>query len=136
MRGTRREAAILRHAVETGYRFESTEQHASGKAIGLAADVHAVVHAVDGVDIGMAGGTEEDLVPRRGSAMRVGGGIGRVVVRAEIGLDLDDASGDQAMFGLVDEELAEEFGSDELGAAFEEAAGEQATGGRPTLPDP
>ena len=89
-------AAIRGHQVHAGDRLQRAQQHAACVALGFAADVHAEVSAVDGVDIGVPGRAEENLVARSGSAMRVGGRVGRVVVRAQVGLDFDDAPGDQA----------------------------------------
>ena len=50
-------------------------------------EVHAVVHAVDQVDVQVTGRAEHDRRARRGAAAGVRG----EVARAEIGLDLDDA---------------------------------------------
>jgi hypothetical protein len=42
----------------------------------------------------------------------VGGGVGRVVVGAEISLDLHHAAGEKAGIGLVNQELAQKPGRD------------------------
>jgi hypothetical protein len=60
--------------------------------------------------------------------MRVGSRVGLLVVRTEVGLKLDDAPGDDAGRGAMDEQLTEEPGSDTLGGILKEAAGHEAAG--------
>jgi len=58
--GYGRKAAVDGHlggAVLAGW-LEGAEQNAAGRALGLAGDVHAEVAAIDGIDIGVGGGTE------------------------------------------------------------------------------
>jgi hypothetical protein len=50
------------------------------------------------------------------------GGVDGVIVGAEVGLNLDDAAGDHALTGAVDEELAEQARSDEGRRELEEFA--------------
>jgi hypothetical protein len=121
-------AAIGSHAREAGYRFERTDKDAARKALDLATDVHAVITAVDGVNIGVPGRTEEDEVARGGTAMRVGGWIGRDVVGAEVGFDFDDSSGYDATGFAVREHFAEETRGYDFRAGFEEGAGKQTAG--------
>jgi hypothetical protein len=47
-----------------------------------------MVHAVDEIDIGMAGRAEHGLGPRREPL----GGVRGQIVRAQVGLDFDDAA--------------------------------------------
>jgi hypothetical protein len=94
--------------MEAGYGFESADEDAAGEVVGFAGDVHAEVAAVDGVDVGVPGGAEEDLIAGSGAAMGVGGRVGRGAVGAEVGFGLDDA----ACHFAVDEKLAEEAWSD------------------------
>jgi len=54
--------------------------------------------------------------------------VGRIVVRTEIGLDFDDASGHHTTLGSVDQQLAEQAGRDQFRRAVEEGAGKQAAG--------
>ena len=74
----------------------------------------------------MTCGAKQHQVPRRGAAMRVGGRVGRVVVRAEISLDLDDASGQHAMPVSVHEQLAQETRRDVFWRVLKESARKQA----------
>ena len=71
----------------------------------------------------MPGGAEEDCVARRGSAMRVGGRVWLLVVRAEVGLDFDDAPGYDPGRSAMDEQFSKEPGSDMLGGVLKRAAG-------------
>lgn len=123
------EAAVGEHLLDSGDGLKGAEEDAAGLARDFTAEVHAEVHSVDGVDVSVAGGTEEDLVARRGTAEGVGGRVRRGVVRAEIGFDFYDAAGQLAVGSAVDEELAEETWGDELGRVFEEGAGEEGHGG-------
>ena len=53
----------------------------------------------------MAGGAEEDLVPRCRSAMGVGCWIGRVVMRPKVGLGFDNPASQDMTGESVDEQL-------------------------------
>lgn len=91
--GAGREAAVQGHSSEAGEGFEGAEQDAAAPAFYFAGEIHAVVAAVDEVEIGVAGGTEENAVARGGTAMGVGRGVSERIVRAEVGFDFDDAAG-------------------------------------------
>jgi hypothetical protein len=65
-------------------------------------DVETVVHAIDEVDVGAAGWTEEDGVVWSEAAGGVGGGVGET----EVGLDFDDAACEALAVEIADEELA------------------------------
>ena len=67
--------------------LQGAEQQGPGIARGQAGDVEAIVVAVDEVDVGVAGGSEENLVAGGLAA----GGVGGIVVGTEIGLEFDDA---------------------------------------------
>jgi hypothetical protein len=75
----------------------------------------------------MAGGAEEYTVAGSGPAMGVRRGVGRIVVRAEIGFDFDDAAGKVLravlVFDPMDEDLAEQARSHDVRLSFEEGAG-------------
>src|SRR5579871_2267159 len=128
MRGIWREATIVRHQVDSGDRVEPTEQQSPGQAVGLAAYVHAEVLPVDGVDVGMARGAKEDQRSRGGSAVRMSGGVGRIVVGTEVGLDFDNPSGDYAFLCSMDEQFTEQQRRNALGGVLEEAARNEAAG--------
>lgn len=123
-----RQAAICSHEVQPGDRFKGTEQDAAGEPFGFATDVHAEMKAVDLVDIRMPGGAEEHRVSRRWSAMRVGGRVWLLVVRTEISLDFDDASGYDPGGSAMDEQFSEQLGSDALGGVLKKAAGHEPAG--------
>lgn len=101
-------AAIGSHAIEAGERLEGAQEKTASETRSLAADIHAVITTVDGIHISKSGWAEEDGVAGRGPAMGVGGGIGRVVVGTEVGLDLDDAPNEalRAVRYLADKEFA------------------------------
>ncbi len=120
------EAAICGHEVQSGDWFERAEEDAAGEAFGFATDVHAEMKAVDLVDIRMSGGAEEDCVAGSETAMRMGGRIWLRVVRAEVGLDLHDAPGDDAGRGAMDEQLSQEPGSDALRGVLKKTARHEA----------
>lgn len=121
-------AAVVGHAVETCERFEGAEQDAAAAALYFAGEIHAVVAAVDEVEIGVAGRTEENAVAPGGAAMRMGRGVGARIVRAEVSFDLDDAAGEPAEASAVRKDFAEETRSDALGRGFEEGAVKGAAG--------
>jgi len=54
--------------------------------------------------------------------MGVGGGVCRVVMRAEVGFHFDDAASYDPTFGAVDEELAEQAWGDKLRRGLEKSA--------------
>src|SRR5271170_3193225 len=86
--------------------------------------VEAVVHAVDEVDVGAAGWTEEGEVVGGEAAVGVGGGVGET----EVGLDLGDAAGEALAVEIADEKLAEEGSRDDLGGAGVEGSWEELRG--------
>jgi len=78
------------HGFDTADGFEGAEENASCFSGGLATDVGAVMIAVDEVDVSVAGRSEKNRVAGGESVVGVGSGIGE----AEVGFDLDDASGE------------------------------------------
>ena len=101
--------AIQGHRISANQRLQRTQQYTTRAARGLAGDVHAEVSAVDGVDIGVPGATKENGVPGRGAAVRVGGGVGWLVVRAKVGLGFNDAAGKDLRTVLVFDPMEEDF---------------------------
>ncbi len=112
------EAAGPGHYFDAGERFEGAEKNAAGAALGFAGDVEAVVIAVDEVDVGVAGGAEEDGIA--GGA--AGGGVSCGVVFSEVGFDFDDAGGERIASAIADEDFAEEFAGHAAGIAVVEGA--------------
>jgi len=103
-----RKAAIDGHLAESAgvaERFEGTQENGPGPPHGFAGDVSAEVATVDCVDVSMP------CEPKRTSLRGVGpvgmrSRVGRVVVRAEIGLDFDNPTGEDQAAGTVDKKLA------------------------------
>ena len=83
-------ATVLGHCFKAGHWFERAEQDSACLAIRFAGDIEAEVLTVDGVDVGVAGWTEQDGVSRRGAAMGMGCRVRRIVVGTEVGFHLDD----------------------------------------------
>ncbi len=121
----RRKTAVARHRVKASHWFERAEEDSTGHAIGLTGDVEAVVLAVDGVNVRVTRRTEENDVARRGTAISVGCGIRWIVVRTEVGFNLDDAAGKDFAPDAMDEEFAEQARRYELGRVFVETARER-----------
>ncbi len=84
---------IPRHLFQPRHRLQGAQQNASCLALHFAGDVHAIVAAVNRVNIGMPSRPEEHAIPWRRAAMRVRRRIGRLVVRAQVRLDLDNPAG-------------------------------------------
>ena len=97
------------------------QQHRRRAAVGGADQVHAEVHAVGEVDIGVAGRAEHHRVPLGLPPVRMRGGIGRARVR----LDLGEPDRDQAGRGLVLEDAAEQIRCDLDGKPGQEVPRDQ-----------
>jgi len=117
-----RDAAIFSHPgdAEIAYGLESAKQNAPGSSYRLAGYIHAEVSAVYGVYICVAGGSEDHLVSRSWAAMRMRRGIGRVVVRTEIGFYFNDPAENRAFAGAANEEFPEQPGSHVRGMKLKE----------------
>jgi hypothetical protein len=76
----------------------------------------------------MARGTKKNGVPGSGAAVGVGSGVRRVVVGAEVSLGLDDAAGENAGGGAMDEKLAEKARGYLLRRGLEKGSGEWVPG--------
>ena len=115
-RGVRGQFAIGGHGFLTENRFERTDQDAAGHAYRLTCDIDAVVHAVNEVDVGMAGRSEHDAISFGDAAEAVGCWIGCFSdMRAEVSFDFDDAAGEPAGRGAAGEQFAEKPRRDDLG---------------------
>jgi len=116
---------IPRHLLRSGNWFQRAQQHAASSALGLASDIRAKVSPVDCIDIRMTCGTKENGVPRRGAAMGVGGRVGRIVVRTQVGLGLHDPSGQQPECRNVRQQLAQQARGHQLRRRRKEGARQQ-----------
>ena len=108
-------AASLAHGLEASEGLKRPDEDAAGGAVGLGDDVEALVHPVDEIDVGMAGGAEDDAGARGESA----GGVGSEIADTEVGFDFDDAAGGF----VVDENLAQQVARDGGGGAAVEGVG-------------
>ena len=101
--------------------FKGAEKNRPGFTFVLACDVEAIVIAVDEINIGMAGGAEQD----RSAGSVAGGGVGRGIELSEVGFDFDDAGG-ETWGSVAYQDFADEFESHTTGIAREEGTGERA----------
>jgi hypothetical protein len=108
-------AGAVEAAGERGERAESAEQDAAGGAGGFGDDVEAFVDTVAEIDVGSAGGAEQDT----GAGGEAAAGVSGKVGGAKVGLYFDDAPGSLA----VDERFAEKGAGDRNGVAGIEAFG-------------
>lgn len=122
------ETPIADHLFEASNRLERSEQNGPGLALFLAGDVHAVVQAVDGVNISVSGGAEEYLVAWGGSAMGVCRWVGGIVMRTEVCFELDDAAGKPSRGRAAREDFAKQARGDVLYRRFKERALHQSPG--------
>lgn len=87
-------------AAGPGDAHNAPDQDAAGGAIGFGDEVQALVHAVNEVDVGAAGRSEDDA----GSGCDASGGMGGFVVSSQVGFDFDDRGG----HGSEDEDFAQQ----------------------------
>ncbi len=90
------------HVRNAGYWFEGAQQDAGTDAGSFARNVEHIRGAIAQVDIGMTGFQKKGAVARGHAAERMTGRIG-----LEIGLGLDDASAEQPLARLTDDDLAQ-----------------------------
>ncbi len=76
-----------------GEGFEGSDEDAARGAVRFADDVETFIHAVDEVDVGVAGWAEDDA----GSVGDAGCAVRGEVAFAEVGFDFDDASAERAV---------------------------------------
>jgi hypothetical protein len=113
-----------RHFFNAEERFEGAEKNSPGLARGVTGHVEAIVTAVDEVNVGVAGRSEQDC-SARGVA---GSGVGRGIVFSEVSFHFDDAGCQMQVFVVAHQHLAEEFASHAPRIAGEEGAIEGAYG--------
>ncbi len=75
-----------RHLRESAQRFQCANQDAARGTLPVGNYVQALVHAVNEIDVGMAGRPEDDAGAFRESS----GGMRRKIIASQIGLGLDD----------------------------------------------
>jgi len=87
-------------------------------AFGLGDDIHAEIHPVNEIDVGVAGWTEHYFRPRSAASRR----MRRKVVRSEVGFGLDDPADAFNTVDDMDEAFPEQFPGDDDGVAVVESA--------------
>jgi hypothetical protein len=118
--GVGRESAVFRHLreAEIANWLQRANQQAACLPCFFAGDIHAEILAVDGVDISVASRAENDEVPRGWPAIGMRGGVGRCVVRTQVGLDLDNAANNGPPTGHADQQLSKQPWGNKLGRRF------------------
>jgi len=106
------------HVCDAEEGFEGAEENGSGLALAFAGDVEAVVVAVDEINVGVAGRTEQD----RGAGSIACESVGRGIVFPQVGFDFDDAGGDGKGAVAADKDLAEKGARYSAGIVCEEGA--------------
>lgn len=108
-------------AFDVFYWLDRSYEHGAGLSLPLRHDIHAVVHAVDHVDVGMAGGAEHDSCPRSDPSR----GMTGLVVGSEIGFDLHDPARSASSVLYVHQERSQEFFRDDDRIPVVEGAGKR-----------
>ena len=124
MFGVGGEAAEVGHCLDAVDGGDGADEDSASLAGEMGGCVEAVVHAVDEVDVGVAGWAEEGEVVGGEAAEGVGGGVGE----AEVGLDLGDAAGEALAVEIADEEPAEEGSGYSFGGAGVEGSWQELGG--------
>ena len=112
------------HRIQSLEGLDGADEQRGREGDGPGHDVETVVHAVDKVHVGDARRPEHDLVPGRGPHP----GMRRAIVRAHVGLDLDDPADTAACPGSV--RIADEAGAEQRPGGVERVPGEQLSGKR------
>lgn len=110
------DAASFGHFGDAGKRLEGANQNAARFAFWFAGDIEAIVIAVDEIDIGVAGRSEED----GGTGGVAGRGMGGRIIPAEVGFDFYDAGRKGASWCGANQQLAQKAASDAAGRSGEE----------------
>jgi hypothetical protein len=108
--------------------FTRLDLNAQGAIVPLGHDVQAPVHAIGEVDVGMTGGTVENLVAGRAPPP---GGVARRVVRPDVGLRLHDGAAARPPGRDTHQPMAEQLRGHGLGSWLVERPGQRSTGASP-----
>lgn len=92
-------------------RFQCPEQYGGSLAFGLGHDIHAIVHAINEINVGVAGRAEHRSGPGGESFGRVRGEI----MRAQVGFHLDDPADSLEPFDSVNQIFTEQFSGHQRG---------------------
>ena len=116
--GAAEEAGTLRAVREFLHGFESAEENSRGVTVAFGNDIHAVIHPIDEIDVGVTRRAKHDFSAFGESA----GGMGGEVVGTEVSLGFDDTANAGHAARLVNEQFTEQFLGDESGVAVVERA--------------
>jgi hypothetical protein len=112
------------HLLDAQQGFEGAEENRARFPFALTGDVQAVVIAVDEINVGKAGRSEQD----RGAGGIAGSGVGRGIVLPQVGFDFNDTCGQAELAVIAHKYLTQEFAGDGAWIAGEESAIERADG--------
>ena len=112
-----RDPAGARHFFKTQEGFKGAEKNGPRFAFSFTGDVEAIVIAVDKVNVGKAGRTEEDRI----AGCVAGGGVSGGIVGSEVSLDFDDA-GREANLSATNQNFAEKIARDASRTTSKETA--------------
>ena len=104
-------------AVDT---LDGADEDTAGGAVGFGDEIEALVDPIDEIDVGAAGGSEDDF----GAGGNAAEGVGGLVIGGEVSFDFGDGGGE----GGGDEEFAEEGAGDGDGIAAVEGFRERRVG--------
>ena len=96
-----------RHFFNALKRLDGAEKNSPGLAFAITRYVEAIVIAVDEINVGVAGRSEENRVARGLASIGVRGGI----VLSEVSLDLDDPARQPPLPALPNQHLAQQLAS-------------------------
>ena len=118
------DAAVASHFGDAEQGLESAEEDGSGFPLALTRYVQTIMIAVDEIDIGITGGTEEN-----GVAGSISGcGVRRRVVLTKVSFYLNDASCQTKLIGVANQHFSEKFAGHAARITGEEDAVERANG--------
>lgn len=100
-----RDLSRPRHFLDALQRFQSAEKHSPGLSVGLTRHVQAIVVAVDEVNVGVAGWSEQHRSAGGLADERVGSGV----ILSKVSLDLDDAASQARLSAVTHQHLAKKF---------------------------
>src|SRR6478672_7760699 len=93
--------------MHSGDRVQGSQEHTACQIVGLATDVHAEVHPIDGIYISVPGRAKQHEITWRRAAMCMRSRVRLIVVRTQISLDLDNSSRQHAIPVFAHEQLSQ-----------------------------
>jgi len=105
MQGLAKQSWALGPALDVLYGFDCAQQHSGGMAFRFGDNVHAIMHAIDEIDVGMAWWTEHHLGPRGQAFRRMRG----KVMNSKVRFDFNNSTYALDAVGGAHEPLAKQF---------------------------